>query len=46
LIARRIGISERTVKAHLTRIFHHLEVSDRTQAAVWAVRNLRTVDSA
>ena len=39
-IARRLGISEHTVKAHLTRIFQRLGVSDRTQAAVWASRHL------
>ena len=38
LIARRLGISERTVKAHLTSIFQRLGVSDRTQAALWAQR--------
>jgi DNA-binding NarL/FixJ family response regulator len=37
-IARRLGISERTVKAHLTSIFHRLGVTDRTQAALWAQR--------
>lgn len=42
VIAGRLGITERTVKAHLTRIFHHIGVSDRTQAAVWATRNLDT----
>ena len=40
LIAHRLELTERTVKSHLTRIFHQIEVSDRTQAAVWAVRNL------
>ena len=40
-IARRLGIAERTVKAHLTRIFHTLGVADRTQAALWAQRHLR-----
>ncbi len=35
-IARRLGISERTVKAHLTSIFQRIGVTDRTQAAMWA----------
>jgi DNA-binding NarL/FixJ family response regulator len=39
-IARRLGIAERTVKAHLTNIFSRIEVTDRTQAALWAERNL------
>jgi DNA-binding NarL/FixJ family response regulator len=38
IIARRLGISERTVKAHLTNIFQRLGVLDRTQAALWAQR--------
>lgn len=40
LIARRLGISERTVKAHLTNIFARIGVTDRTQAALWARDNL------
>jgi DNA-binding NarL/FixJ family response regulator len=39
-IARRLGISERTVKAHLTNVFKRLDVSDRTQAALWAREHL------
>lgn len=39
-IARRLGITERTVKAHLTSVFQRLGVSDRTQAALWAARHL------
>ncbi len=35
-IARRLGISEATVKAHLTRVFRQIGVTDRTQAAIWA----------
>ncbi len=35
-IARRLQISEKTVKAHLTRVFSQIGVSDRTQAAIWA----------
>jgi DNA-binding NarL/FixJ family response regulator len=40
LIARRLEISEKTVKAHLTRVFQTIGVTDRTQAALWAQRNL------
>jgi DNA-binding NarL/FixJ family response regulator len=39
LIARRLEISEKTVKAHLTRIFREVGATDRTQAALWAERH-------
>jgi DNA-binding NarL/FixJ family response regulator len=39
LIARRLQITEKTVKSHLTRIFRELGVTDRTQAALWAERH-------
>ena len=39
-IASRLGISEKTVKSHLTRIFSELQVTDRTQAALWAREHL------
>lgn len=39
LIAVRLGISEKTVKAHLTRVFRAIGVTDRTQAALWAERH-------
>ena len=38
LIARRLEISEKTVKAHLTSVYQQIGVSDRTQAALWARR--------
>lgn len=38
-IASELGISEKTVKAHLGRVFQRLGVSDRTQAALWAERH-------
>ena len=38
-IARELGISEKTVKAHLTRVFEAIGVSDRTAAALWAQRH-------
>lgn len=39
LIARELGISEKTVKAHLTRVFGAIGVTDRTQAALWVERH-------
>ena len=38
-IANTLNISERTVKNHLSNIFRKIEVSDRTQAAVFAIKN-------
>lgn len=38
-IARRLDISERTVKAHLTSVFSAIGVRDRTGAALWAERH-------
>jgi DNA-binding NarL/FixJ family response regulator len=38
LIARRLGISEKTVKSHLTSIFRQLGVTDRVQAILWVER--------
>ena len=39
-IALRLGISDKTVKAHCGRIFKRLGVRDRTQAAIWATRTV------
>jgi DNA-binding NarL/FixJ family response regulator len=39
LIAQRLGIAEKTVKAHLTTIFQRIDVTNRTQAAAWAREN-------
>ncbi len=38
-IAFRLSISEKTVKNHVSNIFKKINVSDRTQAAVYAIRN-------
>jgi DNA-binding NarL/FixJ family response regulator len=38
-IASRLGITERTVKAHLTSAYQRIGVADRTQAALWAERH-------
>ena len=38
-IAVNLNISERTVKNHISNIFRKIDVLDRTQAAVFAIRN-------
>lgn len=38
-IANRLEISEKTVKNHVSNIFRKIHVSDRTQAAVYAIKN-------
>ncbi len=38
-IAAKLNISERTVKNHISNIFKKIEVTDRTQAAVFAIKN-------
>jgi DNA-binding NarL/FixJ family response regulator len=40
-IARRLGIQESTVKAHLTSVFQRIGVTDRVQAALWARQHLQ-----
>jgi DNA-binding NarL/FixJ family response regulator len=38
-IARALHLSEKTVKTHVSNILLKLDLADRTQAALWAVRN-------
>ena len=38
-ISDELTISERTVKNHISHIFRKIDVQDRTQAAVFAIRN-------
>jgi DNA-binding NarL/FixJ family response regulator len=38
-IAQALDISYETVKEHVQHIFRKIGLTDRTQAAVWAVRN-------
>ncbi|BDG60252.1 response regulator [Caldinitratiruptor microaerophilus] len=38
-IAQALWLSQKTIKNHLTHIFEKLGVSDRTQAALWAIRS-------
>jgi len=44
-IADRLGIQERTVKAHMSKIFSRLGVRNRTQAGI-AFRQLELIDPA
>jgi len=39
LIARRLGISQATVKAHLTHIYRQIDAGGRVEAALWARRH-------
>jgi DNA-binding NarL/FixJ family response regulator len=41
-IARALVLSEKTVKTHVSNILMKLDLADRTQAALWAVRNNAT----
>lgn len=38
-IANTLSISERTVKNHISNIFKKIDVNDRTQAAIFAIKN-------
>lgn len=38
-IAEKLHISERTVKNHMTNIFRKIDCGDRTQAAIFCIRN-------
>ncbi|MFO7663509.1 MAG: response regulator transcription factor, partial [Chloroflexota bacterium] len=38
-IASQLGISQQTVKNHMTAILRKLQVDDRTQAAIYALRH-------
>ena len=37
-IAKRLFVAEETIKSHVASIFRKLEVSDRTRAAILAVK--------
>lgn len=38
-IANTLYVSEKTIKTHVSHIFNKLEVTDRTQAAIYAIEN-------
>jgi DNA-binding NarL/FixJ family response regulator len=39
IIARELGVAEKTVKTHVSHILSKLDLTDRTQAALYAVRH-------
>jgi len=46
MIANKLGIMEATVKVHLKTLLRKIDVNNRTQAAIWAMNNGFTADSA
>ena len=40
MIARRLHLSEKTVKNQLTIVFRKLNLQSRTQAAIWAMQQI------
>lgn len=38
-IAQTLFVSEKTIKTHVSHIFNKLQVTDRTQAAIYAIEN-------
>jgi two-component system, NarL family, nitrate/nitrite response regulator NarL len=46
LIAIKLGITEATVKVHLKTLLRKIDVNNRTQAAIWAMNNGFTAESA
>jgi DNA-binding NarL/FixJ family response regulator len=41
-IAFELHLTEGTIKEYLNRIFRKVEVKNRTDLAIWAMRNLQT----
>ncbi|QRM35490.1 response regulator transcription factor [Microvirga sp. VF16] len=44
VIARKLDITEATIKVHVKSILRKIGAANRTQAAMWASENLRTAD--
>jgi DNA-binding NarL/FixJ family response regulator len=40
MIARMHSVTEATIKTHMKRIVRKIRVANRTQAAIWALRNV------
>ncbi len=44
IIARELNISEATVKVHVKALLRKMRVTNRTQAAIWALNTMRSAD--
>jgi two-component system nitrate/nitrite response regulator NarL len=44
VIARKLEITEATIKVHVKSILRKIGAANRTQAAMWANENLRPAD--
>ena len=44
MIARKLGITEGTVKVHVKNLLHKLGLRSRVEAAVWVLENGRKVE--
>ena len=44
-VAKRLAISENTVKTHLSSIFNKLELRDRVELALYAIRHRLVMDT-
>jgi DNA-binding CsgD family transcriptional regulator len=46
VIAQHLGVTEAAAKFQLKRLLRKINVDNRTQATIWALRNLPNVDAA
>ena len=45
LIARKLGMAEATVKVHIKSVLRKIEVSNRTQAAIWTMSRRSSIEN-
>jgi DNA-binding NarL/FixJ family response regulator len=45
VIAQRLGVIEATAKVHLETLLRKINVTNRTQATIWALSNLESLPS-
>jgi DNA-binding CsgD family transcriptional regulator len=45
VIAQYLGATEASAKVHLKRLLRKIDVDNRTQATIWALRNLPDLDA-